>query len=64
MEIFIAASGDTRVKTFCVYRWSSDDDSDLHTDTYEVDLDTCGPMVLDALIKIKNEVDQMCVPKT
>jgi succinate dehydrogenase / fumarate reductase iron-sulfur subunit len=26
-------------------------------DTYEVDLDSCGPMVLDVLIKIKNEVD-------
>jgi succinate dehydrogenase/fumarate reductase-like Fe-S protein len=26
-------------------------------DTYEVDLDSCGPMVLDALIKIKNEID-------
>ena len=26
-------------------------------DTYEVDLDTCGPMVLDALIKIKDEID-------
>ncbi len=28
-----------------------------HLDTYQVDLDTCGPMVLDALIKIKNEID-------
>ena len=27
------------------------------TDTYEIDLDACGPMVLDALIKIKNEID-------
>ncbi|HEU0196821.1 MAG TPA: succinate dehydrogenase iron-sulfur subunit, partial [Nevskiaceae bacterium] len=26
-------------------------------DTFEVDLDKCGPMVLDALIKIKSEVD-------
>jgi succinate dehydrogenase / fumarate reductase iron-sulfur subunit len=26
-------------------------------DTYEVDMDACGPMVLDALLKIKNEVD-------
>ena len=26
-------------------------------DTYEVDMDHCGPMVLDALIKIKNEID-------
>ena len=57
-KIFIAASGATRVKTFRVYRWSPDDDSNPRIDTYEVDLDTCGPMVLDALIKIKNEVDQ------
>jgi succinate dehydrogenase / fumarate reductase, iron-sulfur subunit len=55
---FIAASGATRVKTFRVYRWSPDDDANPRIDTYEVDLDTCGPMVLDALIKIKNEVDQ------
>ena len=26
-------------------------------DTYEVDLDDCGPMVLDAVMKIKNEID-------
>ena len=26
-------------------------------DTYFLDMDTCGPMVLDALIKIKNEID-------
>lgn len=25
--------------------------------TYDVDLNACGPMVLDALIKIKNEID-------
>ena len=43
---------------FRVYRWSPHDDSNPRIDTYEVDLDTCGPMVLDALIKIKNEVDQ------
>jgi succinate dehydrogenase iron-sulfur subunit len=55
---FIAASGATRVKTSRVYRWSPEDDSNPRIDTYEVDLDTCGPMVLDALIKIKNEMDQ------
>lgn len=26
-------------------------------DTFEIDLDDCGPMVLDALIKIKSEID-------
>ena len=45
------------VRTFRVYRWNPDDAENPHIDTYDVDLATCGPMVLDALIKIKNEVD-------
>ena len=44
-------------KTFKVYRWNPDDGENPRIDTFEVDLDSCGPMVLDALIKIKNEVD-------
>ena len=44
-------------KTFSVYRWNADDGQNPRLDTYRVDLDACGPMVLDALIKIKNEVD-------
>jgi succinate dehydrogenase / fumarate reductase iron-sulfur subunit len=49
--------GATRTKTFKVYRWNPDDGQSPRIDTYEVDLDECGPMVLDALIKIKNEID-------
>ena len=45
------------VRSFKVYRWSPDDDKNPTTDTYDIDMDSCGPMVLDALIKIKNEVD-------
>ncbi len=52
-----AADGAKRVKRFNVYRWSPDDDSNPVVDTYEVDLDSCGPMVLDALIEIKNDLD-------
>ncbi len=44
-------------KAFKVYRWNPDDEANPRIDTYYVDLDDCGPMVLDALIKIKNEVD-------
>jgi len=44
-------------KNFKVYRWSPDDEDNPRMDTYQVDLDDCGPMVLDALIKIKNETD-------
>jgi succinate dehydrogenase / fumarate reductase iron-sulfur subunit len=54
---FKAPAGARRVKTFNIYRWSPDDDSNPRMDRYEIDLDDCGPMVLDALIKIKNEVD-------
>ncbi len=52
------ASPDAKnVKEFRIYRWNPDDQENPRLDIYEVDLDTCGPMVLDALIKIKNEMD-------
>ena len=47
----------TNIRKFSVYRWSPDDGENPSVDTYFVDMDTCGPMVLDALIKIKNEID-------
>ena len=53
-----APGGATNTKTFKIYRWNPDDGENPKVDTYTVDLDDCGPMVLDALIKIKNEVDQ------
>ena len=52
-----APAGAKRTKDFKVYRWNPDDGKNPVVDTYEVDLDSCGPMVLDALIKIKNEQD-------
>ncbi|MCZ6849367.1 MAG: succinate dehydrogenase iron-sulfur subunit [Alphaproteobacteria bacterium] len=52
-----APAGAENVKSFKVYRWDPDKDDNPRLDTFEVDLDDCGPMVLDALIKIKNEVD-------
>jgi succinate dehydrogenase / fumarate reductase iron-sulfur subunit len=52
-----APQGATRVRQFRVYRWDPDSPAPPRVDTYDVDLDRCGPMVLDALIKIKNEVD-------
>ena len=47
----------SRAKTFEVYRWNPDTGENPRMDTYTLDLDSCGPMVLDALIKIKNETD-------
>lgn len=46
-----------RTKDFRVYRYNPDEGGNPTIDTYRVDLESCGPMVLDALIKIKNEVD-------
>ncbi|CAN7755360.1 succinate dehydrogenase iron-sulfur subunit [Mesorhizobium sp. LjNodule214] len=50
--------GATKVKRFRIYRWNPDDGQNPRIDIYEVDLGKCGPMVLDALIKIKEEIDQ------
>ncbi len=52
-----APDGAGRVKKFRIYRWDPDSDETPRIDSFTVDLDDCGPMVLDAVIKIKNEVD-------
>ncbi|XP_016972069.1 succinate dehydrogenase [ubiquinone] iron-sulfur subunit [Drosophila rhopaloa] len=44
-----------RMKSFEIYRWKPGDQPQLQT--YTVDLEKCGAMVLDALILIKNEMD-------
>ena len=46
-----------RLKTFKVYRYDPDKGENPRYDRYTIDLDKCGPMVLDAIIKIKNEID-------
>ena len=44
-------------RTLKVYRWNPDDDENPRVDSYVFDADDCGPMVLDALLKVKNELD-------
>ncbi|XP_071946234.1 succinate dehydrogenase [ubiquinone] iron-sulfur subunit, mitochondrial-like [Antedon mediterranea] len=47
-----------KIKQFSIYRWDPDKQGDKpRMQVYDVDLNSCGPMVLDALIKIKNEID-------
>lgn len=46
-----------RVKTFEIYRYDPDSGDNPVLDMFDVDLDDCGPMVLDALIWIKNKID-------
>lgn len=46
------------MKTFEVYRWNPDEPDKAPTvQKYQINLNECGPMILDALIKIKNEQD-------
>ena len=46
-----------RLRYFKIYRWDPDQKQKPYLSTYPVDLNDCGPMVLDALIKIKSEQD-------
>jgi succinate dehydrogenase / fumarate reductase iron-sulfur subunit len=52
-----APAGATKVKTFKVYRWDPESGALPRWDTYDVDVGACGPMVLDALLHIKNTMD-------
>src|SRR5690606_12114071 len=47
----------SRETEFRIYRWNPEDEGNPRLDTYYVDRDDCGPMVLDALIWIKNNID-------
>jgi succinate dehydrogenase / fumarate reductase, iron-sulfur subunit len=49
--------GATRLTEFRIYRWNPEDGQNPRIDTYFVDRDDCGPMLLDAIIWIKNKVD-------
>ncbi|MCH8895016.1 MAG: succinate dehydrogenase iron-sulfur subunit [Proteobacteria bacterium] len=56
-ETHRAAAAAGNVRRLLVYRYDPDNEDNPRMDSYEVDMDSCGPMVLDALIKIKNEID-------
>ena len=50
-------TGSNNLKKVNVYRWSPSSNENPRIDTFEVDLNECGPKVLDVLFKIKNEID-------
>ena len=56
-KLFPAPPGAKDVKRFKIYRWDPEGEGNPRLDTFEIDRAECGPMVLDALIKIKNEID-------
>ncbi|MGC4027621.1 MAG: succinate dehydrogenase iron-sulfur subunit [Steroidobacteraceae bacterium] len=56
-RVFPAPEGAKKPRTFRIYRFDPDSGENPRVDSYTIDMAACGPMVLDALIKIKNEVD-------
>jgi succinate dehydrogenase / fumarate reductase iron-sulfur subunit len=56
-KTYPAPAGAKDVRSFRIYRFDPESGQNPRYDTYEVDMASCGPMVLDALIKIKNEID-------
>ncbi len=56
-KTFFAKETAKNIRKFRVYRYDPDHEANPRIDVFHVDLDDCGPMVLDALIRIKNDID-------
>jgi succinate dehydrogenase / fumarate reductase, iron-sulfur subunit len=56
-KVWPKPTGAKRLTEFRIYRWDPDDGENPRIDTYFVDRDDCGPMILDAIIWIKNKID-------
>jgi len=52
-----ACSAMASPQKFAIYRYDPDSQAKPFLQEYTIDLNTCGPMILDALIKVKDEVD-------
>lgn len=60
-KVFKAKDGLKNIRTFQVYRYDPESGENPRLDTFEIDMDTCGPMILDVLMKIKDEIDETLV---
>ena len=56
-EYYKDKTNSKNLKKVNVYRWDPSTGKNPRVDTFEVDMDNCGPKVLDILFKIKNEID-------
>jgi succinate dehydrogenase / fumarate reductase, iron-sulfur subunit len=52
-----ASPGAAKPRRFNVYRYDPDSGQNPRMDRFDIDLAECGPMVLDALIKMKSDTD-------
>ena len=56
-KLFKASLDSATVRKIRIYRFDPDVAANPRIDTYEIDMSQCGPMILDVIIKIKNEID-------
>jgi succinate dehydrogenase / fumarate reductase, iron-sulfur subunit len=56
-KVHRAPAGARQVRNFRIYRFDPTSGENPRVDTFELDLGSCGPMVLDALIQIKGSID-------
>jgi len=56
-KVYGGREGVESPKKIMIYRYDPDSEENPRMDTFYIDLNKCGPMVLDALIQIKNELD-------
>src|SRR5829696_7896838 len=56
-KVWPKPAGAKETREYRIYRWNPDDGQNPRIDTYHVDTADCGPMILDALIWIKNKID-------
>jgi len=54
---FSSTNKGSQSKKFYIYRYDPDSGNNPSLDSFELNMDQCGPMVLDALLKIKKELD-------
>src|ERR1019366_2574426 len=54
---YAAPAGAKNTRRFRIYRFDPASGARPRIDSYQLDMASCGPMVLDALLKIKNEID-------
>ena len=60
-KVHSRSKGNTNTKRFLVYRYDPDSGEKPRLDTYAIETNGCAPMVLDALFKIKDEIDSTLV---
>jgi succinate dehydrogenase / fumarate reductase iron-sulfur subunit len=60
-KYYKTTEGGENIRVFQIYRWDPENGENPRYDTFEINMDKCGPMILDVLMKIKDEIDTSLV---